>query len=145
MRAVQRAFRQRKEGYIKKLEQQVRDFSDMEGKFNAIQLENMHLKEYVLNLQSKLLDVKAECPPPPPTINLNPHAPHQTLLPASASSGGGNAAMPPAENPLAQVAQAVAQFDAAKGYGANDDARTAEAISRQLQADRADGLPAAPM
>ncbi|UZP45493.1 hypothetical protein NXS19_013305 [Fusarium pseudograminearum] len=36
-RAAQRAFRQRKEGYIKKLEQQVREYMDMEQSFKSLQ------------------------------------------------------------------------------------------------------------
>ncbi|KAL3955542.1 hypothetical protein ACCO45_011105 [Purpureocillium lilacinum] len=44
-RAAQRAFRQRKEGYIKKLEQQVREYGEMEQTFKAMQTENYALRE----------------------------------------------------------------------------------------------------
>ncbi|OAA64250.1 bzip transcription factor [Niveomyces insectorum RCEF 264] len=69
-RAAQRAFRQRKEGYIKKLEQQVQDYADMENQFKLIQSENYALREYIIHLQSKLLDAKADLPQPPPNLNL---------------------------------------------------------------------------
>ncbi|KIH90302.1 bzip transcription factor [Sporothrix brasiliensis 5110] len=69
-RAAQRAFRQRKEGYIKKLEQQVQDFGEMETQFKIIQSENYALREYIIHLQSRLLDAKAELPQPPANLNL---------------------------------------------------------------------------
>ncbi|KAF4954060.1 hypothetical protein FSARC_12227, partial [Fusarium sarcochroum] len=43
-RAAQRAFRQRKEGYIKKLEQQVREYMDIESSFKSMQSENYALR-----------------------------------------------------------------------------------------------------
>ena len=66
----QRAFRQRKEGYIKKLEEQVKDFQTMEQNFRALQNENYQLREYILNLQSRLLENQSEFPPAPSHINL---------------------------------------------------------------------------
>ncbi|CAK7204753.1 hypothetical protein SEUCBS139899_007513 [Sporothrix eucalyptigena] len=69
-RAAQRAFRQRKEGYIKKLEKQVQDFSEMETQFKITQSENYALREYIIHLQSRLLDAKAELPQPPANLNL---------------------------------------------------------------------------
>ncbi|KAK4081633.1 transcriptional regulator family: bZIP [Trichoderma aggressivum f. europaeum] len=70
-RAAQRAFRQRKEGYIKKLEQQVRDLADLEHSYKSMQSENYALREYVIHLQSRLLDTQGEFPPPPPNVNLS--------------------------------------------------------------------------
>jgi len=69
-RAAQRAFRQRKEGYIKKLEEQVKDFQNMEQNYRALQNENYQLREYILNLQSRLLDSSTDVPPAPSHINL---------------------------------------------------------------------------
>lgn len=66
----QRAFRQRKEGYIKKLEQQVQDYAEMENQFKITQTENYALREYIIHLQSRLLDAKAELPQPPANLNL---------------------------------------------------------------------------
>ncbi|KAH6607670.1 transmembrane [Trichoderma cornu-damae] len=70
-RAAQRAFRQRKEGYIKKLEQQVRDLAELEHSYKSMQSENFALREYVIHLQSRLLDAQGEFPPPPPNVNLS--------------------------------------------------------------------------
>jgi hypothetical protein len=67
----QRAFRQRKEGYIKKLEQQVRDFMEMKQSFETLQSENYTLREYVNDLESRLRDALGEFPQPPPNVNLS--------------------------------------------------------------------------
>ncbi|KAG5939774.1 hypothetical protein E4U59_002887 [Claviceps monticola] len=93
-RAAQRAFRQRKEGYIKKLEQQVREFGDLENTFKVMQSENYALRNYVLHLQSRMLNTLGEYPPPPPNINLTQPAgpppslaaPHAPPLSAAASA-----------------------------------------------------------
>lgn len=70
-RAAQRAFRQRKEGYIKKLEEQVKDFQNMEHNYKTLQNENYQLREYILSLQSRLLENQADFPPPPSHVNLS--------------------------------------------------------------------------
>ncbi|KAK4126245.1 hypothetical protein N657DRAFT_654669 [Parathielavia appendiculata] len=149
-RAAQRAFRQRKEGYIKKLEQQVRDYGEMEITFKALQAENYALRDYVLRLQSRLLDTHGEYPQPPAGINLA----HPSNQAAQPTSGGPeapqtNAAPAPSSNPLEVAAQAVAGLSRNENYAparTDDDARTAEEITRQLQSDGGpDGLPAAPM
>ena len=67
----QRAFRQRKEGYIKKLEEQVKEFQNMEQSYKALQNENFQLREYILNLQSRLLENQSDFPPAPSHINLS--------------------------------------------------------------------------
>ncbi|TWU76448.1 hypothetical protein ED733_007091 [Metarhizium rileyi] len=103
-RAAQRAFRQRKEGYIKKLEQQVREFAEMEQTYKAVQAENYSLREYVVHLQSRLLDTQGEYPPPPPNVNLSTSTaaqpPHVTAPEQAPNHGVGT--------PLEAVAQAVA-------------------------------------
>lgn len=78
---IQRAFRQRKEGYIKKLEEQVKEFQNMEQNFRALQNENFQLREYILNLQSRLLESSSDFPPAPSHINIS-----------STSHGGSNSA-----------------------------------------------------
>jgi hypothetical protein len=65
----QRAFRQRKEGYIKKLEEQVRDYEMLNNNFKAVQAENYQLRDYIINLQSRLLESQGECPPPPSNVD----------------------------------------------------------------------------
>ncbi|KAK0715837.1 hypothetical protein B0H67DRAFT_645528 [Lasiosphaeris hirsuta] len=153
-RAAQRAFRQRKEGYIKKLEQQVREYAEMENGYKAIQSENYALREYIIHLQSRLLDTQGEYPQPPPNINLA--HPHSQAPPAPVSESHPGSA---GSNPLEVAAQAVAGLSrsehianresyAAKVYEqvrADEDARTAEEITRQLADGAPDGLSTAPM
>ena len=82
---LKRAFRQRKEGYIKKLEEQVKEFQTMEQNFRALQNENYQLREYILNLQSRLLENQSDFPPAPSHINL-PSATHGASGSAADSS-----------------------------------------------------------
>ncbi|KAL4951345.1 hypothetical protein BDW69DRAFT_170230 [Aspergillus filifer] len=70
-RAAQRAFRQRKESYIRKLEEQVKEFEVMSQEFKALQSENYQLREYIINLQSRLLDSHGEVPELPGNIDLS--------------------------------------------------------------------------
>jgi hypothetical protein len=65
----QRAFRQRKEGYIKKLEEQVRDYQILSENFKQVQSENYQLRDYIINLQSRLLESQGEVPPPPSNVD----------------------------------------------------------------------------
>lgn len=140
----QRAFRQRKEGYIKKLEQQVREYNDMEQTFKAMQSENFALREYVIHLQSRLLDLQVEFPQPPPNINLSqPAAPP----PPPPTAGLEQASGPGVGTPLEAVAQAVAGLAAQEQITENqqaypnrgeEDTRTADEINRQLQSEEGD-------
>ena len=138
----QRAFRQRKEGYIKKLEQQVRDYGDMEQAFKGLQSENYALREYVIHLQSRLLDVNGEYPPAPPNINLSP----STTAPPPAPSVAEQVSTPGTQ--LEAVAQAVAGLAAQeqlaesqqrypstsfKPEAREDDNRSVDEINRQLE------------
>lgn len=68
-RAAQRAFRQRKEGYIKKLEEQVRDYNILNDNYKTIQAENYQLRDYIINLQSRLIESQGDFPQPPPNID----------------------------------------------------------------------------
>ncbi|KAK4553537.1 hypothetical protein LTR86_009333 [Recurvomyces mirabilis] len=74
-RAAQRAFRQRKEGYIKKLEEQVKEFQNMESNYRSLQNENYQLREYILSLQSRLLESSSDIPPAPAQVSLQPTGP----------------------------------------------------------------------
>ncbi|KAI9737321.1 MAG: hypothetical protein M1835_003276 [Candelina submexicana] len=69
-RAAQRAFRQRKETYIKTLEDRVRDYNDLNENYKAVQAENYQLRDYILNLQSRLIESQGEYPQPPSNIAL---------------------------------------------------------------------------
>ena len=57
----------------------------MESNFRALQNENYQLREYILNLQSRLLENQSDFPPAPSHINL-PSASQQSHPPASADS-----------------------------------------------------------
>ncbi|MCJ1350851.1 MAG: hypothetical protein MMC33_000832 [Icmadophila ericetorum] len=89
-RAAQRAFRQRKEGHIKKLEEQVRDYNQLSENYKALQAENYQLRDYIINLQSRLIESQGDYPQPPSNIDL-PH-------PRSSDPNGGPHA-PPSHHP----------------------------------------------
>ena len=120
-RAAQRAFRQRKEGYIKKLEQQVREFGEMENQFKNLQSENFTLREYVIHLQSKIIDLKADMPQPPSNLNLGSVGMGHNLSGASAAAAAAsllsNAANAAAlQRQQEQEQHAAAAAVAASGY-----------------------------
>jgi len=94
-RAAQRAFRQRKEGYIKKLEEQVRDLGAMQESYKQIQNENYQLRDYIINLQSRLIESQGEdAVPPPPAVLVHPAPPLMVVdatisgAPVAPSQGG---------------------------------------------------------
>lgn len=148
---LQRAFRQRKEGYIKKLEQQVREYNDMEMTIKQYQSENYALREYVIQLQSRLLETVGEFPPPPPNVNLNHAATAAPSQPPPAAAAPTETQPQPESTtvgtPLEAVAQAVAGLAAQeqlaeqrsqytsgafKSDSQDQDTRTAEEINRHL-------------
>ncbi|KAK2834881.1 hypothetical protein FQN49_006821 [Arthroderma sp. PD_2] len=77
---VQRAFRQRKEGYIRKLEEQVKEYEMLLENYKAIQAENYQLREYIISLQSRLIDSQNEVPELPGNIDLTQPRPEPTML-----------------------------------------------------------------
>ncbi|KAI4149727.1 MAG: hypothetical protein LQ340_004474 [Diploschistes diacapsis] len=85
-RQAQRAFRQRKEGHIKKLEEQVRDYQLLTENYKAVQAENYQLRDYIINLQSRLIESQGNFPPAPSNINLQQPA---VGGPAAAQPGEG--------------------------------------------------------
>ena len=109
----QRAFRQRKEGYIKKLEEQVRDFHTLEENYKAIQAENYQLRDYIINLQQRLIDTQQDYPQPPSNIDL-PHPRHDPLQQITVPT----AQMGPsaAQQLQASAAQAVADLGSGKHH-----------------------------
>jgi hypothetical protein len=91
----------------------VRDYNEMEHSYKAIQSDNYALREYVIQLQSRLLDVQGEIPQPPPNLQLPPPppraAPHGTSTAVEPTTGG------PSAGSLADVAAAVAGLRAHGG------------------------------
>ncbi|SPO05992.1 uncharacterized protein DNG_08681 [Cephalotrichum gorgonifer] len=102
-RAAQRAFRRRKEEYIKKLEERVNDNTQLDNSCRYLISQNTLYREYVSALQSELLEARGKFPAPPQGLNLSPQmvnlpeaAPRPEQPPTSA-----------APEPLAAIAQAV--------------------------------------
>jgi hypothetical protein len=148
----QRAFRQRKEGYIKKLEEQVRDLHSLEDNYKAIQAENYSLREYIIHLQSRLIESQGEYPQPPPNVNLShPHprqhehlehmqrhegAPVAPMAPMSqlqASAARTLAAAGLNSGKRAQEAQEYGEHKRFKDNGGDDSAAADDLIRSQLQ------------
>lgn len=86
-----RAFRQRKERYITELEEKVKQFETMETDFRSLQDENHQLREYILSLQSQLLEQTREpssAPSSPPRRRRDAeqapeHVSHDRIAPPS--------------------------------------------------------------
>ncbi|GAB7346736.1 hypothetical protein MBLNU459_g1845t1 [Dothideomycetes sp. NU459] len=73
-RAAQRAFRQRKEAYILKLEKQVKDYKVLEGDFKSLQQDSFQLRGYIDSLHAIMSENQVDYPPaPPPTRLQNPN------------------------------------------------------------------------
>ena len=128
----------------------------MESNYKAFQAENYALREYVISLQSRLLDAHGEYPQPPPNINLaHPHVASHSVAPSNPERAPQNPT-PGAGTSLEAVAQAVAGLsrseDLSDGaqYAARamrqeeveGDSRSNEALGRQIQSD---SIPSAPM
>ncbi|KAK9474305.1 uncharacterized protein V1510DRAFT_349787, partial [Dipodascopsis tothii] len=64
-RAAQRAFRQRKECYIKDLEQKVLELKSSKETIDSLRQENLQLRDYILALQSRLIEQPGGIPTPP--------------------------------------------------------------------------------
>lgn len=82
MTVSQRAFRHRKETYIRQLEEQNKNYLNMEKGFKGLQAENYSLRDYVLTLQGRLLEHTGDFPAPPPNVSINqgnPPPPEHTL------------------------------------------------------------------
>lgn len=152
----QRAFRQRKEGYIKKLEEQVRELHSLEDNFKAIQAENYSLREYIIHLQSRLIESQGDYPQPPPNVNLShPHARHEHIDHLQRRDGAPVAPMAPMSQLQASAARTLAAaglqsakhgqeehgYDHTKRYkeSAEDAAADEEIIRSQLQASSESG------
>ncbi|MCJ1370941.1 hypothetical protein MMC20_002155 [Loxospora ochrophaea] len=114
-RAAQRAFRQRKEGYIKKLEEQVRDYNLLNENYKAVQAENYQLRDYIINLQSRLLESQGEFPQPPSNINI------ELLNPRSSESGQPNPPAPTA--PMGNPAMIQLHASAARAVVADQNGK----------------------
>ncbi|KAK9544895.1 hypothetical protein V6Z96_006135 [Aspergillus fumigatus] len=97
-RAAQRAFRQRKEAHIRELEGKVKAYESMGEAIKALQAENYQLREYIINLQSRLLDSQGEVPELPGNIDLS--QPRSEIpVPPIPNSGTATTTAPPPTAP----------------------------------------------
>ncbi|KAJ5198670.1 uncharacterized protein N7498_007787 [Penicillium cinerascens] len=96
-RAAQRAFRQRKETYIRKLEEENKQTENIREQLKHLISENYSLREYVINLQSRLMDLQAEVPEIPGNIDLSQPPRHELAL--AAGLGGGASAASAGQQP----------------------------------------------
>ena len=97
----------RKEGHIKQLEAQVKDYNNLHENYKAVQAENYQLRDYIINLQSRLIESQGDFPQPPSNIDLPRSAgpSHQQVQAPTAPMGAS------AVNQLqASAAQAVADL-----------------------------------
>ena len=139
---TQRAFRQRKEGYIKKLEEQVRDYNILNENYKAVQAENYQLRDYIINLQSRLIESQGDFPQPPSNINL-PHPqssePAQHGLPAPTATMGSSVMT----QLQASAAQAVADLRTSKNHSrSNEDTEMRDHTDPRLPASSSGPPPA---
>lgn len=103
-RAAQRAFRQRKEGHIKELETQVKDYNALSESYKVLQAENYQLRDYIITLQSRLIESQGELPQPPSNIEINPQR----------SSGPANQHIPAPTAPMGSSSVSQLQASAAR-------------------------------
>lgn len=61
---AQRAFRQRKDAYIKELEERAKEVEQLKKTIDELRSENIQLRDYSLALQAKLIE-QPDVPPPP--------------------------------------------------------------------------------
>ena len=97
----------RKEGHIKQLEAQVKDYNNLHENYKAVQAENFQLRDYIISLQSRLIESQGEFPQPPSNIDLprSSGPSHQQMQAPTAPMGSS------AVNQLqASAAQAVADL-----------------------------------
>ncbi|GIC94942.1 uncharacterized protein Aud_002273 [Aspergillus udagawae] len=98
-RAAQRAFRQRKEAHIRELEGKVKAYENMGEAIKALQAENYQLREYIINLQSRLLDSQGEVPELPGNIDLSQPRSEIPVPPIPNSGTTTSSAAPPPTAP----------------------------------------------
>lgn len=103
-----RAFRQRKEGHIKLLEEQVKNYKTLSDDYKAVQNENYQLRDYIINLQSRLLESQGEYPQPPFNIEIDHQLRHNGRPAPQQPAPTAQMAAPVVNQLQAAAAQAVA-------------------------------------
>lgn len=136
----------------------MRELHALEDNYKAIQAENYSLREYIIHLQSRLIESQGEYPQPPANVNLShPHARHEGHMDHRHEGAGGPAPMAPMSQLQANAARTLAaaglqsgklgqgehNYEDTKRYKENpgdDTANDEEIIRSQLQST-AHGLP----
>lgn len=133
----------------------------LEESFKSIQGENYSLREYIIHLQSRLIESQGDYPQPPPNVNLShPHArnheqhdQHVHREGAPVASMSMNPLNPSAARSLAAASLNTAKHpqEAQNPYdhkrfkeSTNEETADEEIIRSQLQAS-SDGLPSNPV
>ncbi|KAL4892482.1 putative transcription factor kapC [Aspergillus ambiguus] len=124
-RAAQRAFRQRKESYIRKLEEQVKQLDTVSEEYKALHAENYQLREYIINLQTRLLDSQGEVPELPSNIDLSQPRADLTVSGPGAQAGSTASAGPAPTGSGPQQSQT----NQNQGVGPNDDMNSLNRIA----------------
>jgi hypothetical protein len=134
----------------------VRELHTLEDNFKAIQAENYSLREYIIHLQSRLIESQGEYPQPPPNVNLtHPHArqEHMDHLHRHDAPVAPMAAMSQLQASAARTLAAAGlnsgkhnqdehSYEQHKRFKENDDSAAADELIRsQLTGGSADGLP----
>ncbi|KAL8715010.1 MAG: hypothetical protein Q9220_000967 [cf. Caloplaca sp. 1 TL-2023] len=136
-RAAQRAFRQRKEGHIKQLEAQVKDYDSLSDSYKTLQAENYQLRDYIISLQSRLIESQGEVPQPPSNIDINPQQRHS----ADANKQHAPAPTAPmASSAISQLRASASQvIDLSSGEHGNDPADQLHNDAKKARMDMASG------
>lgn len=134
----QRAFRQRKEGYIKKLEEQVRELHALEDNYKAIQTENYSLREYIIHLQSRLIESHGEFPQPPANINLSHPREDPNVMSQLHRHDGGVPTAPMGMGSMSQLQASAAQAVADMGPGKRQQDEAYMAQTKRFRQDNED-------
>ena len=116
---TQRAFRQRKEGHIRQLESQVKEHNDLIEINKTLQSENYALRDYIINLQGRLIESHGEFPQPPANLEISPQRPS----PRSTQAGQH---FPAPTAPMASSAVSHLQASAAQVIGLSSAKHTSD-------------------
>ncbi|KAF3401941.1 putative transcription factor kapC [Penicillium rolfsii] len=98
-RAAQRAFRQRKETYIRKLEAENKSVETLREQFKALLHENYTLRDYIITMQSRLIDASLDVPELPPNIDLSQPRHDLSMAGAAIPDAGPASTVPTAPQP----------------------------------------------
>ena len=103
----------------------MRELHALEDNFKGIQAENYSLREYIIHLQSRLIESQGDYPQPPPNVNLaHPHArgaDQQQGQPGQPGQQQHVAPMAPMSQMQASAARNIAAAGLSSGKHAHDD------------------------